>query len=251
MTSQEHDSHHQLPISPQLLGSLAENSHAYAKALHYKEIEFRTSPAAAIAALISINNRLQHPEAAIGILRYAQITQDIELKESWYEKLGRWEDALSVYERKQQEDPTNPAFTAGRIRCLDALGEWKRLNRLAREKWRSLDTVTRKEAAPHCAEACWHVGNWDFITDYVGEIDEGTVPGLFFRTILSIHNEDFVAARAFIEKTRNLSDTELTALVGESYTRAYNVVVRLQQLAELEEVIEYKEVCYSLNSVHA
>lgn len=90
---------------------MAENSHAYAKALHYKEIEFRTSPAAAIAALISINNRLQHPEAAIGILRYAQITQDIELKESWYEKLGRWEDALSVYERKQQEDPTNPAFT--------------------------------------------------------------------------------------------------------------------------------------------
>jgi len=34
----------------------------------------------------------------------------------------------------------------------------------------------------------------------------------------------------------------LTALVGESYNRSYNVVVRVQMLAELEEIINYKRI---------
>jgi hypothetical protein len=42
--------------------ALAEKCHAYAKALHYKELEFHTQPAATIEALISINNQLQQPE---------------------------------------------------------------------------------------------------------------------------------------------------------------------------------------------
>lgn len=39
----------------------------------------------------------------------------------------------------------------------------------------------------------------------------------------------------------DLMSTELAALVGESYERAYTDMVRVQQLTELEEVIEYKE----------
>lgn len=45
----------------------------------------------------------------------------------------------------------------------------------------------------------------------------------------------------YIEKARNGLDTELSALLGESYNRAYNVVVRVQMLAELEEIITYKQ----------
>lgn len=39
----------------------------------------------------------------------------------------------------------------------------------------------------------------------------------------------------------DLMSTELAALVGESYERAYTDMVRVQQLTELEEVIAYKE----------
>ncbi len=35
--------------------------------------------------------------------------------------------------------------------------------------------------------------------------------------------------------------TEFAALVGESYERAYTDMIRVQQLAELEEVISYKK----------
>jgi serine/threonine-protein kinase mTOR len=144
------------------LGALAEKCHAYAKALHYKETEFQSSPSTCIEALISINNQLQQPEAAIGILLYAQQTHSIELKESWYEKLRRWEgilflffllyfifliiyivlfcslvlifstDALAAYERKQKDDPTHPEYMLGRMRSLHAMGEWERLFQLSK-----------------------------------------------------------------------------------------------------------------------
>lgn len=50
-----------LPIDPRTLGQLAEKCNAYAKALHYKEMEFKTTPQNTLEALISINNQLQQP----------------------------------------------------------------------------------------------------------------------------------------------------------------------------------------------
>lgn len=63
----------------------------------------------------------------------------------------------------------------------------------------------------------------------------------FFKAIIAIHRSDFPGAKHFIELTRELLDTELMALVGESYNRAYSVVVRIQMLAELDEIILYKQ----------
>ena len=62
------------------LGALAEKCHAFAKALHYKEVEFAQTPETAVEALISINNQLRQPEAAIGILAVAQNDLHMELK---------------------------------------------------------------------------------------------------------------------------------------------------------------------------
>lgn len=54
------------------LGALAEKCHAFAKALHYKELEYHTNPAGTIEALISINNQLRQPDAAQGVLELAE-----------------------------------------------------------------------------------------------------------------------------------------------------------------------------------
>ena len=68
----EHDEK-PLPIDIRTLGALARKCHAYAKALHYKEMEFQTSPHTAIEELIVINNKLGQREAAVGILKHAQL----------------------------------------------------------------------------------------------------------------------------------------------------------------------------------
>jgi FKBP12-rapamycin complex-associated protein len=164
------------------------------------------------------------------------------LKESWYEKLRRWEDALSVYERKQKDDPTSTEYMLGRMRCLHALGEWDRLAQLSKEIWKGSQDNSRTVTAPLAAAAAFNLGEWSTMEEYVGAMSEDTVEGSFFRATLEIHRDNYQAAQRFIDRTRDLLDPELTALVGESYTRAYKLVVRVQQLSELEEIIEYKQL---------
>jgi hypothetical protein len=54
--------------------------------------------------------------------------------------------------------------------------------------------------------------------------------------MLLVAADDFGEARGVLGKVRALLDTQVGALVGESYERAYKGVVEAQQVAELEEV---------------
>lgn len=238
----EHDDK-ALPIDIRTLGMYASKCHAYAKALHYKELEFLSEPHThTIESLISINNQLQQPDSAIGILTYAQQNHEVVLKESWYEKLQRWEDGLAAYEKKQVEDPTSVDATLGRMRCLHNLGEWEQLSSLAQERWPTASTEVKKAIAPLAAAAAWGLGEWVPMDEYIMMMKQESPDSAFFRAILALHRNLFPQAIRLIEKTRDLLDTELTALVGESYNRAYNIVVRIQMLAELEEIIHYKQL---------
>lgn len=237
----EHDDK-ALPIDIRTLGAYAAKCHAYAKALHYKELEFISEPLTdTIDALISINNQLQQPDSAIGILTYAQQIHNVELKESWYEKLQRWEDGLVAYEKKQVEDPTSMEIAAGRMRCLHNLGEWESLSLLAQEKWQVSNGDIREKMAPMAAAAAWGLGQWDFMDKYISGMKRESPDNTFFKAVLALHRNAFPEAKGLISKTRDLLDTELRALVGESYNRAYSVVVRIQMLAELDEIIVYKQ----------
>ncbi|KAI9091315.1 armadillo-type protein [Phlyctochytrium arcticum] len=238
----EHDDK-ALPIDIRTLGLYAAKCHAYAKALHYKELEFIAEPLTnTIEALISINNQLQQPDSAIGILTYAQQNHDVELKESWYEKLHRWEDGLAAYEKKQAEDPLAVEATLGRMRCLHNLGEWDALSYLAQERWAFATSDVRKAVAPLAAAAAWGLGQWELMDEYIAVMKQESPDSVFFRAILALHRNLYPQASQFINKARDLLNTELMALVSESYSRAYNVVVRIQMLAELEEIITYKQL---------
>ena len=237
----EHDDK-ALPIDIRALGKYARVCHAYAKALHYKELEFEQDQnSGVVEALININNHLQQSDAAIGILRKAQAYRDVELKETWFEKLQRWEEALAAYRRREKFDPDSFAITMGKMRCLHALGEWKALSDLAQEKWNQASIEHRKAIAPLAAAAAWGRRQWDQMGSYISVMREQAPDRSFFGAILAIHGNRFDEAKVCIEKVRNDLDTELSALLGESYNRAYNVVVRVQMLAELEEIITYKQ----------
>jgi hypothetical protein len=54
-----------------------------------------------------------------------------------------------------------------------------------------------------------------------------------------------------VDKARELLGTELAALVGESYERAYGDMVRVQQLTELEEVINYTQAHTGREGLHS
>ncbi|KAH7018986.1 armadillo-type protein [Ilyonectria destructans] len=242
----EHDDK-ALPIDIRVLGREAARCHAYAKALHYKELEFlQDQSSGAVEALIVINNQLQQSDAAIGILRKAQLYKEgIQLRETWFEKLERWEEALAFYNKREAEVPEDQAIPVdiamGKMRCLHALSEWEALANLTGATWANSTPEVQRMIAPLATAAAWGLGKWDSMDNYLSSLKRYSPDRSFFGAILALHRNQFREALNCVQQAREGLDTELSALVSESYNRAYQVVVRVQMLAELEELIVYKQ----------
>uniref|UniRef100_H3G802 Serine/threonine-protein kinase TOR n=1 Tax=Phytophthora ramorum TaxID=164328 RepID=H3G802_PHYRM len=235
----EHDDQ-PLPIDIRLLGSLADKCHSFAKALHYKELEFNTNPSTdGIQALISINSKLNQPEAAGGILKYAlEKLPGIEVKASWHEKLLRWDDALATHDRVLQEDPNNVESIFGKMRCLWAIGEWRKLNDHVQETWSKIygEGQDLNELCSSGARVAFSLQNWDSIPKYINSDMDATESHLF-KAVVSIRRMELDEAMSSIADCRKEMDPTLRSLVSESYARAYlPAVVNLQMLTELEEI---------------
>ncbi|XP_056399106.1 serine/threonine-protein kinase mTOR isoform X3 [Hyla sarda] len=227
-----------------LLGERASKCRAYAKALHYKELEFQKGPTPAILeSLISINNKLQQPEAASGVLEFAMKHYgELEIQATWYEKLHEWEDALVAYAKKLEVHKDDSELILGSMRCLEALGEWGQLHQQCCDNWSLVNKDARVKMARMAAAASWGLEKWDSMEEYTCLIPNDTHDGSFYRAVLALHQDLFSLAQECIDKARDMLDAELTAMAGESYSRAYGAMVTCQMLSELEEVIQYKLV---------
>lgn len=128
------------------------------------------------------------------------------------------------------------------MRSLHALGEWDQLSELAADKWASSKVDIKRAIAPLVAGAAWGLGQWDRIEKYIDVMKPQSPDKAFFDAILCLHRNNFSEASRHIFIARDLLVTEMSALVNESYNRAYGVVVRTQMVAELEEVIQYKKL---------
>ena len=149
----EHCEKGPLPIETTLLGEQAVKCRAYAKALHYKEVEFFKKPTVpVIESLISINNKLGQKEAATGLLEWGRKNlPDLKVQERYYEKLHDWEKALKIYAEKAAEAPDDPDVALGRMRCLEKLGEWGDLHAVAEAQWQVYSTCFGGRLRSLCA----------------------------------------------------------------------------------------------------
>ena len=242
----EHCDKGPLPLDPTLLGEQAMKCRAYAKALHYKEDEFKreTPTVPVIEALISINNKLGQKEAAYGLLDWGckNLKGDLPVQERWFEKLNNWEKALEGYRQKAEEKPDDPELILSRMRCLEALGEWGEVYDLSERYWDKVGNETKHKMAKMATTSAWGRQEWNSMYKYTSLLPRESQDGAFYRAVLNVHQGQWRAAQELVELTRNMLDTEITALSLESYQRAYPTMVCIQMLAELEEVIEYKIV---------
>jgi len=211
-----------LPIENRTLGEYALQFHAYAKALHYKELEFfRESTPTIVEALIGINTKLQQHDAAWGTLTVAREQHDVSKHEEWFERLGRWHEALQAYDKKAEIDPNAPDVVLGRMRCLHALGEWEKLSTLVHAHWMNSGNEGRREMAPLAAAAAWSLREWDSMDNYIGVMPSDSADRSFYRAILAVHRNQFSKATTQIVKARDLLDPALTSVIGEHPSRAY------------------------------
>ena len=237
----------QLPMDPRTLAHISTRCHAFSKALHYREVEFHAqphgrAPPRLVEALVALHNSLQQREAALGLLTAAQATTGLQVKVSWLEKLGRWEDALREYERSQMAERAGARvgeFAVGRMRCLSALAEWGQLARLADGSWAQLNGAQQREVAPLLSEARWYCHEWEAMQSSVVLVSAASYEGGFYRAVLAVHDGSYVDATAQIAASRTALAPQLAAAADDAYPRAHASLVRAQQLAELEEVVEY------------
>ncbi|KAI6231501.1 Serine/threonine-protein kinase TOR [Aphelenchoides besseyi] len=257
----DHSEKGPLPVCYAILIKHAEKTRAYAKALRYNELNIldRGLPNSDdCQTIIAFANKLNLEEASVGVVQYAE-KNDMNISGRWYEKLGEWERALEMYKTESQylseEDAEDNLIHE--MRCLEALGQWTDLNQKCEETlsnhvfnqpevespFRSVEK--KQKIAQMAARGNWAVGNYEKMDEYVNVrklINVNNIDGAFLRAVLAIRKSEFNEATEFINKVRDMVDSELTSMAAESYERAYGAVVTAQQLAELEEAIEYKMI---------
>lgn len=126
----------------------------------------------------------------------------------------------------------------------------------------------QKKALWMCSEAAWRLGCWDDLEKYSSELVHGQgsssvnltnvtpsasagirentprvdFDGAFFSAVLHVHRQEWALAAEAIDAARKAMDSRFTALMAESYNRAYPSMVSAQTLAEMEEIIDYKKL---------
>lgn len=117
------------------------------------------------------------------------------------------------------------------------------------------------------AQAAWRLADWDGLEKYASALVHGNfgvspsstsqasqpnrtnggVPGVdfdgaFFSAVIHIHRKQWSQAATAIDAARHAMDGRFTALMAESYKRAYSGMISAQILAEMEEIIAYRKL---------
>ncbi len=183
----------------------------------------------------------------------------VEMQASWLAKLGSWADALDMYEHNLEKDPHDIEAVLGCMKCFNAQGEWRQVLALWNDFPSDLATVRdRRKASRFCAQAAYRLGRWDDLEMYSAQLIEsrydqymlnsniGTprvdFDGAFFSAIVNIHRKQWIKAAIYIDGARRAMDSRFTALMAESHKRAYSSMVTAQTLAEMEEVISFRQM---------
>jgi FKBP12-rapamycin complex-associated protein len=202
----------------------------------------------------------------MGVLEYMQKNFDhFELSEDWCLKLNKWEGAKSVFQKREELNPYEPEVIKNTLNCYKAMSNWSDLSQTVEKLWKKIeegqmgddfpktgnliDTKQKKleevrtSIANIACYSAWNLHNWDNFEEYLNFVDEDehNYEKNFYKAILNIKKNNYSEAQNFIDRAREIIDPKLTSLIGESYNRAYSLVIELQYLKELEEVIEYKK----------
>ncbi len=96
------------------------------------------------------------------------------------------------------------------------------------------------------ANAAWMLGHWSNMDEFLdGEAQTRDVQlknnVSFYRAIMAIQDQDYTKDTSLIAETRRLLSGSIGSLFSRSYSRGYRAMVTMQVLAEMEEVVDYKQ----------
>ncbi|EME28648.1 serine/threonine-protein kinase ATR [Galdieria sulphuraria] len=282
----EHDEK-PLPFNVRSLAKMAFRCGAFAKALRYKEAEYAEvensqSALSAVAGphgLISIYDKLNQQDSAVGILEDVEMRFGIERRQEWYEKLQQWDEALAAYDGNLNfketrinkfdtlnitslsskpllssqpqpflDDPLEEPFVIlsesdrlfGILRCLEELGYWRREEQLCEEMWEcASESDKRKIAEQGGASVALTLQKWNEFEERIPYISNNKLLKVCCEAILQMKKKNYDMAESLIDSSRKYLDIRLKARAAEGYERAYYDVLNAERIVELEEACAF------------
>ncbi|KAL7715068.1 Serine/threonine-protein kinase TOR [Entamoeba marina] len=219
-------------------GDKAKGIGAYAKALHYKEIEFKQScllkettdidsikegvdkevldtdetseQQKLFEDLIGLNNQLQKHDAATGLIQMAEKRIQMKLNSTWFAKLGMWNKALLKLEEEDQ------SRCDVKIKCLYEMGDWEALDETSEVFWKSNPKELPSES-------------------------KKTVSMIAASSFILKNGNNFVKnlerVSKIVENQQTLLGIELGVLASEGYERSYDAFTKAQIVTEIDEIL--------------
>jgi len=127
---------------------------------------------------------------------------------------------------------------------LNAMSDWESIMRNCDpiiEERNEENIEKRKQVIQLAANAALNLNEWGKLERYTDNMkDDYSEDAHFFQAIVNLKKNRFDQSIAFIQKSREALDSKVSGLLLESYSRAYPDVIKLQQLVELEEIVEFK-----------
>lgn len=185
---------------------------------------------------------LDDPDGVAGVCAIRDHEPSLEEQITAYGATGRLQDAFSCYERISQREDCSLEFYQGMLRCLLNLdlpqGALTMANGLLQDcpEWRNnLDDYR--------AECCWRLGQWEVLEQVVKSSDHcaanvGWGVGLG-QALLAAKRCDFSDMERSLRSVRLGQMRAISAvnLERNSYPRAYENLVNLHVLSELESAV--------------
>ncbi|KAG1752448.1 uncharacterized protein EDB91DRAFT_1243215 [Suillus paluster] len=186
--------------------------------------------------LHEIYAQLDEPDGMEGISTLI-LSPSLEHQIRQHESTGRWTAAQSCWEVRLQQQPDNLDFHLGLLRCLRNLGHYDTLRThvqgvLVRNPgWESV-------LADFQVESAWMIGAWDDVHRIAANKEHESPSVVKARVLLAMRSGDPSPIDESLTRARLVLGAPIAASGARGYRRAYDALVDLHMIHELELIHE-------------
>ena len=244
-----HDNTEGLNLDVSKLADLAIKCLTLPKAIYFKELEFQHNPEKAIEGLVSLYSQTNFKAAAEGLIKYAQKEFKMSVKVKWIEALGTWNKEL--LESKGFTEKESNESLKNQIKLHSALSQWNFVKQkvldivkkadpdnLKKKKDLNFENVseeTKKLIGTYFCKASFHLKEWKPLEVYKDYIED-PFEKEFYKCVVLINKQKYKDARLCVDSMSNIFMKEINTF--DDYRGSYNKLVKLQQIAEISEIIK-------------
>ncbi|CAK8988792.1 unnamed protein product, partial [Durusdinium trenchii] len=232
------------PFSFRLVLNAALRCGAHARALQFLEMELEATCGersfaegsrlgeADCELLQQIYHELGEPDGVVGAIR---IGPNDRTRTSELELQGRWSDMQASYEQMAGHDRSKAL--CGLVKCSQAMCRFESSLQLISGIRQELPELT-EHLQPRSVEAAWQLSSWQRLEEAL-EAPGDQIAAKDFQVqlgdvLLHLHGRDEVKLQQRIQETTVEVACAASLAARESYTRAYQHILRLHVLSDLQ-----------------